>query len=96
MATVFGSISAPPAPWATRAASSTSKSGARPPTTEAMTKVSAPAMNTRRRPTRSTRRPPNTSSPASGRRLPLSTHCTSCEPTPNVFMMSGSASGTAV
>jgi hypothetical protein len=96
IATVFGSISAPPAPCRARQASSTANAGARPPATEAPVNTAEPMMKTRLRPNMSPRRPPSTSKPASGSRLAFITHCTCWDPTPKSWMMFGSASGTAV
>ena len=96
IATVFGSISAPPAPCRTRQASSTANAGARPPAAEAAVNTTDPMMKTRLRPNMSPRRPPSTSKPASGSRLAFLTHCTCWDPTWKSWMMFGSASGTAV
>ena len=74
MATVAGSIRAPPTPWTTRAIKRTAKTGANPATAEAPAKSMEPSKKTRRRPNMSPTRPPRMSSPASGNRLPVRTH----------------------
>ena len=58
-----GATTAAPAPWTTRDATSSTGSCARPPASEAAEKASSPAMNIRRRPSRSAARPPRISSP---------------------------------
>ncbi len=63
-ASEVGTSAAAPAAWTTRAATRTSTVGARPAAAEAARNVSRPAMNIRRRPTRSATRPAGTSSAA--------------------------------
>ena len=61
---MFGDISAAPLPWTIRAATSAPGSGASAHATEETTKIAIPRVNIRRRPNRSPRRPPVTSSTA--------------------------------
>ena len=96
MATVAGSITAPPTPCATRAASSTPKSGATPATVEAPANSTTPTRKHRRRPSTSPSRPPSTSRPASGKRLAVITHWPKPARTSSPWTIAGSASGTAV
>jgi len=58
-----GVMIAAPAPWATRAASSAAGDQASPHSSDAAVKNTTPAMNTRRRPSRSAARPPSSSRP---------------------------------
>jgi hypothetical protein len=62
-ASAVGAAIAAPAPWTARAASSQAWPVASPPSSEASTKISSPAMKTRRRSSRSPARPPSSSSP---------------------------------
>ena len=96
MATLPGSIKAPPTPWTTRATNRTGKVGAKPPTTDAAAKQTVPIRNTRRRPNTSPSRPPSMRSPDSDSRLAFSTHWATWVPTPNCCSIAGRASGTAV
>lgn len=57
-----GASVAPAMPWIARAMTSTAKLGEMPPSSEAPAKTKSPMMNIRFRPTRSARRPPNSSS----------------------------------
>ncbi len=58
-----GAAIAAPAPCTARAAISQAWPVARPPSSEASTKTSSPAIKIRRRPSRSPARPPSSSSP---------------------------------
>ena len=58
-----GVMIAAPAPWTTRAARSGAGDQASPHASDAAVKNTAPAMNTRRRPSRSAARPPSKSRP---------------------------------
>jgi len=59
-----GVMIAAPTPWTARAASSAPDDQASPHSSEATVKSRRPAMNTRRRPSRSAARPPSNSRPA--------------------------------
>ena len=85
IATVLGSISAPPTPWATRQAKRIGKLGASPPSAEAPAKSMQPSMKILRRPSMSPSRPPSTSSPARGadsRSAPIAPTAIRCQSPP--------------
>ena len=71
-----GATMAAPAPWRTRAASSSAGSLASPPARLASANATRPMMNMRRRPNRSAARPPRISSPPKEIAYPVTTHCT--------------------
>ena len=59
----------PPSPWPARAATSTPADGARPHANDPTANTTSPAMNTRRRPTRSAARPPSNKNPTKGQQI---------------------------
>ena len=71
-----GATMAAPAPWMTRAAISSTGSWARPPARLARENAIRPAMNIRRRPSRSAARPPRMSRPPNEMAYPVTIHCT--------------------
>ena len=66
---------APPTPWATRPATSSSRVGAAEHSAEARAKSTTPAMNTRTRPNRSARAPLSRINAERVIMYPLTTHC---------------------
>ena len=74
MDSTFGAISAPPMPWASRAATSTAAVGASPHSAEASANSARPMQKTRLRPYLSPRRPAAISSTAKVRPYPATTH----------------------
>ena len=71
-----GATMAAPAPWRTRAASSSAGSLASPPARLASANATRPMMNMRRLPNRSAARPPRMSRPPNEIAYPVTTHCT--------------------
>ena len=72
---VAGDTSAAPRPCTARAATSTPIEPASPHASDAREKSATPAMNTRRRPSRSARRPPSSRNPPKVIAYAISTHC---------------------
>jgi hypothetical protein len=68
-----GEMIAAPRPWTARAATSHTSDWARPPAREATENSTRPAMKTRRRPSRSARRPPRSRKPPKVRVYALTT-----------------------
>jgi hypothetical protein len=62
-ASTLGAATAAPTPWRARAATRRPEVGASPPRSEPRVNTASPAMNVRRRPKTSPRRPPRRSSP---------------------------------
>src|SRR5215472_10485242 len=91
-----GAVTAPPMPWAARAASSHPWEVARPPAREAAENSSSPAMNILRRPSRSPARPPSSSSPPKVSAYALTTHSRPDPENPSARWMCGSATLTMV
>src|SRR5262245_2229738 len=91
-----GVSSAAPTPCSARAAISTGAVGARPHSREAMANHTTPMTNTRRRPYRSPRDPPSSSSPDSVSVYAVTTHCSVARPLWKFRPIAGSAMPTTV
>lgn len=90
-ATVSAIMIAAPSPCTARAATSTGSVGAAPQSSEATVKSAIPARSSRRRPTRSPRRPAPTMSAVIAMRYAITTHCTARKEAPNASARVGSA-----
>ena len=95
-ASAVGAIIAAPMPWTARADSSQAWEVAKPPASEAAENSTSPAMNTRRRPSRSPARPPSSSSPPKASAYAVTTHSRPVPEKPSARWMCGSATFTIV
>src|SRR5262249_11446542 len=93
-ARVVGKTRAPPSPWNARAASSIPGPVASPPASAAPAYRPRPVTRTRRRPSRSAARPPNSRKPAEATAYALMTDCSVRAENPRSRAMSGRATTT--